>query len=148
VTLLTPIIKRYALERHEGEGFGDFCDREILPKDATFHSVGINYSHSITYDFLYCARRRLCAECAAHPDLQQGRDAGLTAVFAQAFSRPVLGSEIFPPKARASAPLGVTRNWDGSPFPQTHFYSPHETKHPLETRRTRPCPTNPHQEEA
>ena len=40
VTLLTPIIKRYALERQEGEGFGDFCDRVILPEDATFHSVG------------------------------------------------------------------------------------------------------------
>jgi len=40
VTLLTPIIKRYAIERNEGEGFGDFCDRAILPKDATFHSVG------------------------------------------------------------------------------------------------------------
>jgi len=40
VTLLTPIIKRYAVERHVGEGFGDFCDREIIPKDATFHSVG------------------------------------------------------------------------------------------------------------
>ena len=40
VTLLTPIIKRYALERHEGEGFGDYCEREIIPKDATFHSVG------------------------------------------------------------------------------------------------------------
>jgi sulfite reductase (NADPH) hemoprotein beta-component len=40
VTLLTPVIKRYAIERNEGEGFGDFCDRAILPKDATFHSVG------------------------------------------------------------------------------------------------------------
>jgi sulfite reductase (NADPH) hemoprotein beta-component len=40
VTLLTPIIKRYALERRDDEGFGDFCDREIIPKDATFHSVG------------------------------------------------------------------------------------------------------------
>ncbi|MCE0497238.1 MAG: NADPH-dependent assimilatory sulfite reductase hemoprotein subunit [Methylacidiphilales bacterium] len=40
VTLLTPVIKRYALERIEGEGFGDFCDRVVLPKDATFHSVG------------------------------------------------------------------------------------------------------------
>lgn len=40
VTLLTPIIKRYALERRDSEGFGDFCDREIIPKDATFHSVG------------------------------------------------------------------------------------------------------------
>jgi len=40
VTFLTPIIKRYALERRDGEGFGDFCDREIIPKDATFHSVG------------------------------------------------------------------------------------------------------------
>ena len=40
VTFLTPIIKRYALERHEGEGFGDFCERAILPADATIHSVG------------------------------------------------------------------------------------------------------------
>jgi sulfite reductase (NADPH) hemoprotein beta-component len=40
VTRLTPIIKRYAKERKEGEGFGDFCDREILPADATFHSIG------------------------------------------------------------------------------------------------------------
>ena len=40
VALLAPIIKRYAKERHEGEGFGDFCDREIIPGDATFHSVG------------------------------------------------------------------------------------------------------------
>jgi sulfite reductase (NADPH) hemoprotein beta-component len=42
VELLKPIIKRYALERTEGEGFGDFCDRAVLPKDATFHSVGTN----------------------------------------------------------------------------------------------------------
>lgn len=40
IALLKPMIKRYALERHKGEGFGDFCDRVILPKDATFHSVG------------------------------------------------------------------------------------------------------------
>ena len=40
VALLTPIIQRYAAERHPGEGFGDYCDRAILPKDATFHSVG------------------------------------------------------------------------------------------------------------
>lgn len=40
VELLTPIIKRYALERSEGESFGDFCERAILPADATFHSVG------------------------------------------------------------------------------------------------------------
>lgn len=40
VKLLTPVIKQYATERLEGEGFGDFCDRVILPKDATFHSVG------------------------------------------------------------------------------------------------------------
>ena len=40
VRMLTPVIKRYALERTAGEGFGDFCEREILPKDATFHSVG------------------------------------------------------------------------------------------------------------
>lgn len=40
VTMLTPVIKRYALEREPGEEFGDFCDRAVLPKDATFHSVG------------------------------------------------------------------------------------------------------------
>lgn len=40
VTKLTPIIKRYALERNEGEGFGDWCDRVILPADATTHSIG------------------------------------------------------------------------------------------------------------
>lgn len=40
VELLTPIIKRYALERNEGESFGDFCERAVLPADATFHSVG------------------------------------------------------------------------------------------------------------
>ena len=40
VAQLTPIIKRYALERREDEGFGDFCDREILPADATLHSAG------------------------------------------------------------------------------------------------------------
>jgi sulfite reductase (NADPH) hemoprotein beta-component len=40
VTLLTPIIKQYALERQEGEGFGDYCDRVVLPADATTHSVG------------------------------------------------------------------------------------------------------------
>jgi len=34
VTLLTPIIKRYALERHDSEGFGDFCHRAVLPPDA------------------------------------------------------------------------------------------------------------------
>jgi sulfite reductase (NADPH) hemoprotein beta-component len=40
VKLLAPVIKRYALERQPGEKFGDYCEREILPKDATFHSVG------------------------------------------------------------------------------------------------------------
>lgn len=40
VRMLTPVIKRYAVERQEGEGFGDFCDRIIIPKDATFHHVG------------------------------------------------------------------------------------------------------------
>lgn len=40
VEFLTPIIKRYALERLDGEGFGDFCDRAVLPKDASFHSIG------------------------------------------------------------------------------------------------------------
>ena len=40
VDFLKPVIRRYAAERKDGEGFGDFCDRTILPKDATFHSVG------------------------------------------------------------------------------------------------------------
>lgn len=40
LALLTPIIRRYATERATGEGFGDFCQRVILPADATFHSVG------------------------------------------------------------------------------------------------------------
>jgi sulfite reductase (NADPH) hemoprotein beta-component len=40
VDMLRPVIKRYALERQNGEGFGDFCDRAILPADATFHSIG------------------------------------------------------------------------------------------------------------
>jgi sulfite reductase (NADPH) hemoprotein beta-component len=40
VTLLRPTIHRYAKERHEGEGFGDFCERAVIPSDATFHSVG------------------------------------------------------------------------------------------------------------
>ncbi len=40
VKMLAPIIKRYAVERLPGEGFGDFCERAVLPADATFHSVG------------------------------------------------------------------------------------------------------------
>jgi sulfite reductase (NADPH) hemoprotein beta-component len=40
VEMLRPIIQRYAAERVNGERFGDFCDRAILPADATFHSVG------------------------------------------------------------------------------------------------------------
>jgi sulfite reductase (NADPH) hemoprotein beta-component len=40
VIRLAPIIKRYALERNEGEGFGDWCDRVILPADATTHNTG------------------------------------------------------------------------------------------------------------
>ena len=40
VEFLAPFIKRYALERLPGEGFGDFCDRAVLPPDATFHSIG------------------------------------------------------------------------------------------------------------
>ena len=40
VELVTPLIQRYAVERREGEGFGDYCDRAVLPADATFHSVG------------------------------------------------------------------------------------------------------------
>jgi sulfite reductase (NADPH) hemoprotein beta-component len=38
--LLRPVIKRYAMERLDGEGFGDFCDRAVLPEDATIHSAG------------------------------------------------------------------------------------------------------------
>ena len=40
VEMLRPIIKRYSLERQSGEGFGDFCNRAVLPQDASFHSVG------------------------------------------------------------------------------------------------------------
>ncbi len=40
VAQLTPIIKRYATERNDGERFGDFCMRTVVPADATFHSVG------------------------------------------------------------------------------------------------------------
>lgn len=40
VEMLAPVIKRYALERQDGEGFGDFCERAVLPEDATFHNVG------------------------------------------------------------------------------------------------------------
>ncbi|MEJ0000280.1 MAG: NADPH-dependent assimilatory sulfite reductase hemoprotein subunit [Verrucomicrobiota bacterium] len=40
VKLVAPIIRRYAKERLQGEEFGDFCERAILPRDATFHSVG------------------------------------------------------------------------------------------------------------
>ena len=41
IKFLAPVIKRYALERDDGEGFGDFCDRAVLPKDASFHGVGM-----------------------------------------------------------------------------------------------------------
>jgi sulfite reductase (NADPH) hemoprotein beta-component len=40
VKLLEPVIKRYAKERTPGERFGDFCERVIIPADATFHKVG------------------------------------------------------------------------------------------------------------
>ena len=40
VKLLDPVIKRYAKDRNAGEKFGDFCQRVILPADATFHKVG------------------------------------------------------------------------------------------------------------
>jgi sulfite reductase (NADPH) hemoprotein beta-component len=40
VALLDPVIKRYAKEREVGEHFGDYCNRVILPADATFHKVG------------------------------------------------------------------------------------------------------------
>jgi sulfite reductase (NADPH) hemoprotein beta-component len=32
VAFLTPVIKRYAAERHPGEYFGDFCHRVVLPE--------------------------------------------------------------------------------------------------------------------
>jgi sulfite reductase beta subunit-like hemoprotein len=32
VATLTPIIRRYALERAAGERFGDFCHRTVLPE--------------------------------------------------------------------------------------------------------------------
>jgi len=40
VKMLEPVIKRYAKERNEGEKFGDFCERTIMPADATTHKVG------------------------------------------------------------------------------------------------------------
>lgn len=40
VEMRTPVIQRYTKERNEGEEFGDFCQRVILPDDATTHSVG------------------------------------------------------------------------------------------------------------
>jgi len=40
IEMLKPMIEQYAREREEGEEFGDFCNRVILPPDATFHSVG------------------------------------------------------------------------------------------------------------
>jgi sulfite reductase (NADPH) hemoprotein beta-component len=40
VQLVAPVLRRYAKDRQPGEGFGDYCERAILPKDATFHSVG------------------------------------------------------------------------------------------------------------
>jgi sulfite reductase (NADPH) hemoprotein beta-component len=46
VEMLRPVIKRYTLERKNGEGFGDFCDRAVLPADATFHSIGSQVSQS------------------------------------------------------------------------------------------------------
>jgi sulfite reductase (NADPH) hemoprotein beta-component len=38
--LLEPVIKRYARERNNGESFGDYCERVILPADASTHRVG------------------------------------------------------------------------------------------------------------
>ena len=40
VKMLAPIIQRFGAERNPGEGIGDFCDRAVLPADATFHSIG------------------------------------------------------------------------------------------------------------
>jgi sulfite reductase (NADPH) hemoprotein beta-component len=34
VALVSPVIKRYALERHPGEQFGDFCHRTVLAEQA------------------------------------------------------------------------------------------------------------------
>ncbi len=39
VALLAPIIKRYALERQDGEGFGDFCTRTVLAELPTGAAV-------------------------------------------------------------------------------------------------------------
>ena len=37
VVQLTPVIKRYALERRDGEGFGDFCLRNAgVKRKASF----------------------------------------------------------------------------------------------------------------
>ncbi len=40
VEMLRPMFQRFARSASEDEGFGDFCDRAILPADATLHSVG------------------------------------------------------------------------------------------------------------
>ncbi len=40
VEYLRPLIKAYATDRLPGEEFGDYCERTVLPADATFHSVG------------------------------------------------------------------------------------------------------------
>ena len=40
VVYLEPLIRRYAKERAPGEEFGDYCERTVLPANATFHSVG------------------------------------------------------------------------------------------------------------
>ncbi|GAB5560953.1 MAG: assimilatory sulfite reductase (NADPH) hemoprotein subunit [Synoicihabitans sp.] len=40
VEILRPVIQKFAKERNDGEEFGDFCNRAVLPEDATFHSIG------------------------------------------------------------------------------------------------------------
>jgi len=40
IAIVDPMIRQYARERQDGEEFGDFVNRVILPEDATFHSVG------------------------------------------------------------------------------------------------------------
>ena len=40
IALLAPIIKCYSRERKAGEKFGDFCNRVILPANATVHDNG------------------------------------------------------------------------------------------------------------
>jgi hypothetical protein len=42
--MLTPIIKLYTLQHIEGKGCFKFCDRVVLPQDATFRNVGTTFA--------------------------------------------------------------------------------------------------------